>query len=127
MFKVLLAEDHDDNRDMLLRRLGRAGYEVRGAIDGADALQQALDWKPDVILMDVSMPVMSGLEATVKIREKTGQSIRIIALTAHAMNESRDACMEAGCDAFATKPVDLPNLLKEIEHQLGNIQQEQAA
>lgn len=127
MHKVLLAEDHDDNRDMLLRRLSRAGYDVRGAIDGGDALQQALDWQPDLILMDVSMPIMSGLEATVKIREKTGQSIRIIALTAHAMNESRDACMEAGCDAFATKPVDLPNLLKEIEHQLGNTQQEQAA
>lgn len=127
MFKVLLAEDHDDNRDMLLRRLGRAGYDVRGAIDGGDAVQQALDWKPDLILMDVSMPIMSGLEATVKIREKTGQSIRIIALTAHAMNESRDACMEAGCDAFATKPVDLPNLIKEIENQLGSSQQEQAA
>jgi two-component system, cell cycle response regulator DivK len=127
MFKVLLAEDHDDNRDMLLRRLGRAGYEVRGAVDGGDALQQALDWKPDLILMDVSMPIMSGLEATVKIREKTGQSIRIVALTAHAMNESRDACMEAGCDAFATKPVDLPSLLKEIENQLSNSQQEQAA
>jgi two-component system, cell cycle response regulator DivK len=112
---------------MLLRRLGRAGYEVRGAVDGGDALQQALDWKPDLILMDVSMPIMSGLEATVKIREKTGQSIRIVALTAHAMNESRDACMEAGCDAFATKPVDLPSLLKEIENQLSNSQQEQAA
>ena len=127
MIKILLAEDHDDNRDMLLRRLVRAGYDVHGAIDGADAVQQAVDWQPDLILMDVSMPVMSGLEATVKIREKMGRSIRIIALTAHAMNESRDACMEAGCDAFATKPVDLPNLLKEIELQLGNRQQEQAA
>jgi two-component system, cell cycle response regulator DivK len=127
MFKVLLAEDHDDNRDMLLRRLARAGYDVRGAIDGGDALQQAVDWRPDLILMDVSMPIMSGLEATVKIREKTGRSIRIIALTAHAMNESRDACIEAGCDAFATKPVDLPSLLKEIENQLGNTHQEQAA
>jgi two-component system, cell cycle response regulator DivK len=127
MFKILLAEDHDDNRDMLLRRLGRAGYDVRGAVDGGDALQQALDWQPDLILMDVSMPIMSGLEATVKIREKTGSTIRIIALTAHAMNESRDACMEAGCDAFATKPVDLPSLIKEIEHQLGSSQQEQAA
>ncbi len=127
MFKVLLAEDHDDNRDMLLRRLARAGYDVRGAIDGGDALQQAVDWRPDLILMDVSMPIMSGLEATVKIREKTGHSIRIIALTAHAMNESRDACIEAGCDAFATKPVDLPSLLKEIENQLGSAHQEQAA
>jgi two-component system, cell cycle response regulator DivK len=127
MYKILLAEDHDDNRDMLLRRLGRAGYDVRGAVDGGDALQQALDWQPDLVLMDVSMPVMSGLEATQKIREKTGKAMRIIALTAHAMNESRDACMEAGCDAFATKPVDLPALLKEIELQLGVQKQEQAA
>lgn len=127
MFKILLAEDHDDNRDMLLRRLSRAGYDVRGAVDGGDAIQQALDWKPALILMDISMPIMSGLEATAIIRKKTGQSIRIIALTAHAMNESRDACLEAGCDAFATKPVDLPNLLKEIEKQLSNPQQEQAA
>jgi two-component system, cell cycle response regulator DivK len=127
MFKILLAEDHDDNRDMLLRRLGRAGYDVRGAVDGGDAVEQALNWQPDLILMDVSMPIMSGLEATVKIRESVGQSMRIIALTAHAMNESRDACMEAGCDAFATKPVDLPGLLKEIENQLAHLQQEQAA
>lgn len=127
MFKILLAEDHDDNRDMLLRRLSRAGYDVRGAVDGGDAVEQALNWKPDLILMDVSMPIMSGLEATVNIRESVGQSMRIIALTAHAMNESRDACMEAGCDAFATKPVDLPGLLKEIENQLAHLQQEQAA
>jgi two-component system, cell cycle response regulator DivK len=127
MFKILLAEDHDDNRDMLLRRLARSGYDVRGAVDGGDAVEQALDWQPDVILMDVSMPVMSGLEATVKIRQTKGPHMRIIALTAHAMTESRDACMEAGCDAFATKPVDLPALLKEIEHQLTFINQEQAA
>jgi two-component system, cell cycle response regulator DivK len=127
MYKILLAEDHDDNRDMLLRRLARSGYDVRGAIDGGDAVEQALSWNPDLILMDVSMPVMSGLEATVKIREKLGAQMRIIALTAHAMNESRDACMEAGCDAFATKPVDLPGLLKEIEHQLSYLNQEQAA
>jgi two-component system, cell cycle response regulator DivK len=127
MYKILLAEDHDDNRDMLLRRLGRAGYDVRGAVDGGDAVEQAIAWQPDLILMDVSMPVMSGLEATVKIRETLGTNMRIIALTAHAMNESRDACMEAGCDAFATKPVDLPGLLKEIENQLSHLNQEQAA
>lgn len=127
MFKILLAEDHDDNRDMLLRRLGRAGYDVRGAVDGGDAVEQTLAWQPDLILMDVSMPVMSGLEATVKIRESLGMTTRIIALTAHAMNESRDACMDAGCDAFATKPVDLPNLLKEIENQLSYLKREQAA
>lgn len=127
MYKILLAEDHDDNRDMLMRRLSRAGYDVRGAVDGGDAVAQVLSWKPDLVLMDVSMPVMSGLEATRKIREALGQSIRIIALTAHAMNESRDACMEAGCDAFATKPVDLAGLIKEINAQLEQQKQEQAA
>lgn len=127
MFKILLAEDHEDNRDMLLRRLGRAGYDVRGAVDGADAVAQTLEWHPDVILMDVSMPVMSGLEATQKIRETVRSDVRIIALTAHAMNESRDACMEAGCNAFATKPVDLPLLLAEINNQLNCMRQEKAA
>jgi CheY-like chemotaxis protein len=127
MFKLLLAEDHDDNREMLMRRLDRSGYEVRGAVDGADAVQQALDWRPDVVLMDVSMPVMSGLEATAKIRQKIGKSMRIIALTAHAMTESREACLEAGCDAFASKPIDLPALLTEIEHQLTFNSKETAA
>jgi two-component system, cell cycle response regulator DivK len=127
MFKILLAEDHDDNRDMLLRRLSRAGYDVRGAVDGADAVEQTKSWQPDLILMDVSMPVMSGLEATKKIRETIGAHIRIVALTAHAMNESRDSCLEAGCNAFATKPVDLPTLLEEINAQLATVRQEKAA
>jgi two-component system, cell cycle response regulator DivK len=127
MPKVLLAEDHDDNRDMLMRRLARAGYDVRGAIDGADAVQQALNWGPDVILMDVSMPVMSGLVASAKIRQKASKSVRIIALTAHAMTKSREACLEAGCDAFVTKPIDLPILLAEIEQQLTYNSRETAA
>jgi CheY-like chemotaxis protein len=113
----LLAEDHDDNREMLMRRLTRAGFEVRGASDGQDALTQALAWKPDLVLMDVSMPIMSGLDATRLIREKLGATIKVIALTAHAMNESREACFEAGCDAFATKPVDWPNLMEEMNRQ----------
>ena len=118
MQKVLLAEDHDDNREMLMRRLVRAGFDVRGACDGGDAVEQALEWQPDIILMDVSMPIMSGLDATREIRAKVGNAVRVIALTAHAMNESREACLEAGCDAFATKPVDLPQLLAEMKRQI---------
>jgi two-component system cell cycle response regulator DivK len=118
MAKVLLAEDHDDNREMLLRRISRAGFEVRGACHGEEAVTQALDWKPELILMDISMPIMSGLDATRLIRQKLGASVRIIALTAHAMDESREACLEAGCDAFATKPVEWPHLLDEMNRQL---------
>lgn len=117
MQRILLAEDHDDNREMLMRRLARAGFDVRGACDGQDAVNQALSWRPDLVLMDVSMPVMSGLEATRKIRATLGSSVRVIALTAHAMNESREACLEAGCDAFATKPVDWPHLMDEMSRQ----------
>ena len=117
MQRILLAEDHDDNREMLMRRLTRAGFEVRGACDGQDAVNQALTWKPDLVLMDVSMPIMSGLDATRQIREKLGATIKVIALTAHAMNESREACFEAGCDAFATKPVDWPHLMDEMARQ----------
>jgi CheY-like chemotaxis protein len=122
MPKVLLAEDHDDNREMLMRRLSRAGFDVRGACHGEDAVYQAIDWKPDIVLMDVSMPIMSGLDATRMIRQKLGTKMRIIALTAHAMNESRDACLEAGCDAFATKPIEWSHLLDEINRQLAKSQ-----
>lgn len=114
MTRVLLAEDHDDNREMLTRRLVRAGFEVRCAVDGREAVEIALAWRPDVTLMDVSMPVMSGLDATRTIRATGGADLKIIALTAHAMAESREACLEAGCNSFATKPVDLPALLQEI-------------
>jgi two-component system, cell cycle response regulator DivK len=119
MIRVLLAEDHDDNREMLVRRLTRVGYEVRAVVDGQQAVEMALAWRPDVTLMDVSMPVMSGLDATRAIRAEAGASLKVIALTAHAMAESRDQCLAAGCDSFATKPVDLPALLKEIEAVTG--------
>ncbi len=118
MSKVLLAEDHEDNREMLMRRLLRAGFDVRGACHGEDAVNQAIDWNPDLILMDISMPIMSGLDATRMIRHKLGTKTRIIALTAHAMNESREACLEAGCNAFATKPIEWAHLLDEINRQL---------
>jgi two-component system, cell cycle response regulator DivK len=119
MIRVLLAEDHDDNREMLVRRLTRAGFEVRAVTDGQQALDAALAWRPDVTLMDVSMPVMSGLDATRSIRSQGGADLKIIALTAHAMAESREACLEAGCDSFATKPVDLPALVQEIQSITG--------
>lgn len=115
MIRVLLAEDHDDNREMLVRRLTRAGFEVRAVADGQQACEAALSWRPDVVLMDVSMPVMSGLDATRAIRAAGASDLRIIALTAHAMMESREQCLAAGCDGFATKPVDLPTLLQDIQ------------
>jgi two-component system, cell cycle response regulator DivK len=115
MSLILLADDHEDNCEMLARRLRRAGYEVVSVRDGAQAKAEALRLRPDVTLMDVSMPVMSGLDATRAIRADGGADLKIIALTAHAMNESRDACLEAGCDGFATKPVDLPVLLSQIQ------------
>lgn len=115
MIRVLLAEDHDDNREMLVRRLTRAGFEVRAVVDGQQAYDAALSWRPDVILMDVSMPVMSGLDATRAIRAAGATDLRIIALTAHAMVENREQCLAAGCDGFATKPIDLPALVQEIE------------
>ena len=127
MSRVLLAEDHEDNREMLMRRLSRVGFEVRGACHGEDAVNQAIDWKPDLILMDVSMPIMSGLDATRLIRQKLGTNMRIIALTAHAMNESREACLEAGCDAFATKPIEWAHLLEEINRQITQIKASHSA
>ncbi|MBU6374196.1 MAG: response regulator [Alphaproteobacteria bacterium] len=109
---ILLVEDHPDNREMLARRLERKGYTVSFAVDGAEAIDRRFALDPDVILMDISMPVMSGLEATRHIRAReTDKRTPIIALTAHAMESARVECIEAGCDAFATKPVDFPALL----------------
>lgn len=125
MIRILLAEDHDDNRDMLLRRLARAGFEARGVADGFQALAETIAWQPDIVLMDVSMPVMSGLDATREIRA-AGLSTRIIALTAHAMTESREACLSAGCDAFETKPIDFTSLLNEIKRQTEQLSSEPA-
>jgi two-component system, cell cycle response regulator DivK len=114
MKRVLLAEDHDDNRDMLMRRLVRAGYQVRSVANGRDAVQMTQSWRPDLILMDVSMPEMSGLEATALLRAQNC-TIPIIALTAHAMAESRRICLEAGCNSFQTKPVSFPGLLEAMD------------
>lgn len=114
--RILIAEDHPDNREMLTRRLERRGYEVHTAENGQEAVERAQALSPDLILMDISMPVMSGLEATRALRAlPTTRAIKIIALTAHAMDSARQECMDAGCDAFATKPVDFAGLLATIE------------
>lgn len=109
---ILLAEDHPDNREMLARRLERKGYKVSFAVDGKEAVERFFELKPDLVLMDISMPIMSGLEATREIRAaETGARTPIVALTAHAMESARNECLDAGCDAFSTKPVDFPALL----------------
>jgi CheY-like chemotaxis protein len=115
--RILIAEDHPDNREMLTRRLERRGYEVHVAENGAEAVEKAKAVAPDLILMDISMPVMSGIEATKALRQSSGNvaGVKIVALTAHAMESARRECMEAGCDDFATKPVDFAGLMSLIE------------
>jgi CheY-like chemotaxis protein len=114
--KILLVDENDMNRDMLSRRLIRRGYDVLTAIDGASALSLASTQGPDVVLMDMSMPVMDGWETTRRMKADAGTaSIRIIALTAHAMAADRARALAAGCDDFDTKPVDLDRLIAKID------------
>jgi len=116
MPKILLVEDNEMNRDMLSRRLIRKGYEVILALDGAQGVEMANSEGPDLILMDMNLPVLSGWEATKKLKtsSETG-SIPVIALTAHAMSTDRDQAVEAGCDDYDTKPIELSRLLDKIE------------
>ncbi len=119
MARILLVEDNEMNRDMLSRRLERKGYEVILAVDGGEGVAMAQSQQPDLILMDMSLPVLDGWEATRAIRAETStQAIPIIALTAHAMDGERAKALEAGCNDFDTKPVDLPRLLDKIEQHL---------
>jgi two-component system, cell cycle response regulator DivK len=114
--RILIAEDNLDNSEMLSRRLRKRGYEVMLAFDGAEAVREASSQLPDVILMDVSMPVMSGLEAAQELRKHDAtRNIPIIALTAHAMSSDRQACIDSGCTSFATKPIDFAALIDLIE------------
>lgn len=116
MTKILLVEDNEMNRDMLSRRLMRRGYEVVIAVDGESGLALAGSEAPDLILMDMSLPILDGWEATRRLKETpTTQHIPIIALTAHAMSSDRDKALEAGCDDYDTKPIELPRLLEKIE------------
>ena len=114
MPKILLVEDNEMNRDMLSRRLLRKGYEVICAVDGGEGVAMATSECPDLILMDMSLPVMDGWESTRQIRA-AGSKTPIIALTAHAMHGDEQKAREAGCDDYDTKPVDLPRLLGKIE------------
>jgi CheY-like chemotaxis protein len=116
MPRILLVEDNALNRDMLSRRLQRKGFEVLIAGDGAEGVQFAREHGPDLILMDLGLPVLDGWEATRQIKaDSTTQAIPIIALTAHAMTGDSDKALAAGCDDFDTKPVELPRLLEKIE------------
>ncbi|TWI07318.1 response regulator [Aerolutibacter ruishenii] len=115
MARILLVEDNELNRDMLSRRLLRAGHDVSMAIDGQQAVEQARAEQPDVILMDLSLPVLDGWDATRRIKaDAATRGIPVIALSAHAMTGDRESALQAGCDDFDTKPVDLPRLLGKI-------------
>ena len=116
MAKILLVEDNEMNRDMLSRRLESRGYEVVIAEDGASGVAKARSESPNLILMDMSLPVMDGWEATRQIKGATEtRTIPVIALTAHAMAGDEEKALAAGCDDYETKPVDLPKLLTKID------------
>ena len=121
MPKILLVEDNEMNRDMLSRRLLRKGYEVVMALDGAEGVAMATREQPDLIIMDIELPVMDGLEATRQIKsDPATRAVPIICLSAHAMAGDRDKALAAGSDDYDTKPVELPRLLGKIEEQLRN-------
>lgn len=116
MARILLVEDNEMNRDMLSRRLEKRGHTVLIAVDGAVGVEMAKKEKPDLILMDISLPVMDGWEATRQIKGDAATApIPIIALTAHAMVSDRDKALAAGCNDFDTKPVELPRLMGKID------------
>ena len=122
MPKVLLVEDNEMNRDMLSRRLERKGFDVVFALDGQAAVEMADSERPDLILMDMSLPIMDGWEATRQIKANTNlNAIPIIALTAHAMSGDREKALQAGCEEYDTKPVDFPRLIEKINVLLKNI------
>ena len=116
MAKILLVEDNEMNRDMLSRRLERRGFEVVTAINGSEGVAKARSENPAIILMDMSLPVMTGWEAARLLKEDAlTRPIPVIALTAHAMDSDRDEAFRAGCDDFDTKPIQLLRLLDKIQ------------
>ena len=124
MTTILLIEDNEMNRDMLSRRLRRKGFDLISAEDGITGIEMAHSEKPDLILMDISLPVMDGLQATRQLKADSDTlSIPIIALTAHAMSGDREKCLAAGCDDYATKPVEFPELLSKINNWSGRSSQ----
>ncbi len=120
MAKILLVEDNEMNLDMLSRRLERRGYEILIAMDGAQGVKIASEQQPDLILMDMSLPVMDGWEATRRIKsDAVTKNIPVIALTAHAIAGDREKALAVGCDEYESKPVKFPRLLEKIEQFLG--------
>jgi len=116
MPKILLVEDNEMNRDMLSRRLSKRGYEIVLAMDGEEGIAKARSERPDLILMDMSLPIKDGWEATAELKsDVVMQKIPVIGLSAHAMSGDRDRAMQAGCDDYDTKPVELDRLLAKIE------------
>lgn len=119
MAKIVLVEDNEDNRDMLSRRLIRKGYEVLIAVNGEEAVELVKKEQPALVLMDISLPVMDGFEATRRLKSLDDtKSIPIVALTAHAMSGDREKAIDAGCDDYDVKPVELTRLLSKIENLL---------
>ena len=120
MTKVLLVEDNEMNRDMLSRRLIRRGFQVVFAMDGQQGIDLARSEQPEIILMDMSLPVIDGWEATRRLKaDDATRSVPVIGLTAHAMSGDREKAIEAGCDDYDTKPVELNRLIGKIERLLG--------
>ena len=120
MTKLLLVEDNEMNRDMLSRRLIRRGFQVVFAMDGQQGIDLAHSERPDIILMDMSLPVIDGWEATRRLKaDDATRSVPVIGLTAHAMSGDREKAIEAGCDDYDTKPVELDRLIGKIERLLG--------
>jgi two-component system, cell cycle response regulator DivK len=116
MATILIVEDNELNRDMLSRRLIRRGYEIVMAVDGEEGIAAAKSNNPDLILMDMSLPIVDGWEATRRLKaEPQTRGIPVIGLTAHAMAGDREKVIDAGCDDYDTKPVELPRLLEKIE------------
>ena len=120
MTKVLVVEDNEMNRDMLSRRLTRRGFQVIFAVDGQQGVDLARSERPDIILMDMSLPVISGWEATRRVKsDDATRGVPVIGLTAHAMAGDREKAIEAGCDDYDTKPVELERLIGKMERLLG--------
>ena len=120
MAKILIVEDNEMNRDMLSRRLIRRGYKIAMAVDGEQGIAAAKAETPDLILMDMSLPVFDGWEATRRLKaDPSTQAIPVIGLTAHAMAGDREKAIAAGCDDYDTKPIELPRLLEKAEALLG--------
>jgi two-component system cell cycle response regulator DivK len=125
MTKVLLVEDNEMNRDMLSRRLIRRGFQVVFAMDGQQGIDLARSERPDVILMDMSLPIIDGWEASRRLKaDDATRNMPVIGLTAHAMSGDREKAIEAGCDDYDTKPVELDRLIGKIDRLLGTTKEE---